>query len=97
MAEDLPPLSLEEAAEPVTRGVLRAEMRGQRTRVLIEDLSATVKRVLERLADAVAGNAQVARIDAEIADVRPRADAAAALAPRVQDHERRIRALEEGA
>ena len=130
MPGDLPPpLSREEASQPVNRGMLRAELAAQagtlrgeltaqagtlrgemaamrdelrgeirasesRTRVLIEDVHGMLKLVLERLADAIAGNAQIARVDADVAAVRARADAAAALGPRVNDHERRIQALE---
>jgi len=78
------------------RGEIRDEVRDSesRTRILIEDVRSTLHLILERLSDAIAGNAQIARVDADIAEVRNRADAAAALGPRVRDHERRIRTLE---
>lgn len=137
MASDVPPLSPEEAAQPVNRGMLRDELRsemaanggmlrdqlrgemaanrdilrdemaamerelrgeirasGARIRVLLEENNSKLALVLERLGDAIARKPKAQRVDADIADVRNRADAAGALGPRVNDHERRIRTLE---
>lgn len=65
-----------------------------RTRVLLEETHSMLQIVLERLSDAIGGNAQIARLDTALAGVRHQAAAAASLAPRVNDHERRIAALE---
>ncbi len=65
-----------------------------RTRVLSEETHSMLQIVVERLSDAIGGNAQIARLDTALAGVRNQADAAASLAARVNDHERRIAALE---